>query len=242
MTELTAAYASAIVLGSGFGFQGSVSPGPLQTLMISETLSNGVRSSWRAAIVPLVTDPIALVVSLVIVSNISDAAIAIISFIGAFILCRIAWSELRTTADDFNFQRKPPRPWFEIWLVNFTNPNLWIFAFTVNGLQIHDYWTKWGGGVASAYILSFAAVLIFFNILTIVVVGRFKRALNANWLALINRALGIFLIVVTLRFVYICFVRMGILNDVASMTGAITGDNLFSLAREVKYICLCVFC
>ena len=42
MTELTAAYASAIVLGSGFGFQGSVSPGPLQTLMISETLSNGV--------------------------------------------------------------------------------------------------------------------------------------------------------------------------------------------------------
>ena len=180
-------------------------------------------------------------VSLVIVSNISDAAIAIISFIGAFILCRIAWSELRTTADDFNFQRKPPRPWFEIWLVNFTNPNLWIFAFTVNGLQIHDYWTKWGGGVASAYILSFAAVLIFFNILTIVVVGRFKRALNANWLALINRALGIFLIVVALRFVYIGCVRMGILNEVANMTGAITGDTLVGLVREIKYVCLYAF-
>lgn len=97
---------SACVLGSIFGFQGSVSPGPLQTVIITETLANGIRSSWRAAVIPLCTDPIALCIALFIVANVSNSILAAIAFLGAALLCRVAWLQFRTTENDFKFQTK----------------------------------------------------------------------------------------------------------------------------------------
>lgn len=112
MFSIASGYVSACVLGSIFGFQGSVSPGPLQTVIITETLANGIRSSWRAAVIPLCTDPIALCIALFIVANVSNSILAAIAFLGAALLCRVAWLQFRTTENDFKFQTKKDFPFF----------------------------------------------------------------------------------------------------------------------------------
>ncbi|MBQ2850800.1 MAG: hypothetical protein IJE77_10000, partial [Thermoguttaceae bacterium] len=112
--EATTALVGAIAMGAGLGFFGAVSPGPLQTIIVSETLANGARSAWRAAFAPVCTDPFALALALFVVSNISGGALACVAFAGAALLFRIAWAEFRTTEADFDFSQKPRRPFYLI--------------------------------------------------------------------------------------------------------------------------------
>lgn len=212
MTSITAAIAAASVIGAGLGFQGAVSPGPLQTILISETLSHGVRSGWRGAFAPVCTDPFALALALLVVSSASDVALACIAFLGAVLLCRIAWSEFKMTANDFDFQTKPRRSFASIWAVNFLNPNLWIFSFTINAIKIHDYYAEYGIGVALVYILSFFVSIVVCNLGIVFLTGYLKRGLNTKWLVGINKALGIFLLVVAFGFILLGLNKLGVLS------------------------------
>ena len=211
MSTLASAYVAAGLLGAGFGFQGSVSPGPLQTIIISETLSHGVRSSWRAAVISPCSDPIALVVAIFVVSNIPDAVLAIIAFLGASLLIRFAWAQFRTSEKDFDFQAKPRSSFLAIWLTNVLNPILWIFSFSINALQISSYYRENGLGVAATYLASFFISICFFNLTTACVVAKLKQIFNVRWLVNINRALGVFLVVVALRFVLMGMTKLSVL-------------------------------
>ncbi len=209
MTELTQAYLAAGALGATFGFQGSVSPGPLQTIIISESLSNGVKSSWRAAIIPVCTDPFALAAALFIVANIPNGLVAAIAFFGAALLSRFAWGQFKTTAADFDFQTKPPMKFGAIWATNFLNPNLWIFSFSINALQIAEFYREHGLGVAATYLVAFFVSISIFNLLTAVIASGFRSLLSGKRLVIINRVLGVFLVVMAIRFVIIGFSKLG---------------------------------
>lgn len=215
MSSFLASYLTVIGLGVGFGFNGSVSPGPLQNLLISETLSHGVKSSWRVAIVPALTDPIAMVVAIFTLANVPNWVYAAIAFVGAAILSRIAWGQLKTKAEDFELQQKPRRSFLEIWSVNITNPNLWIYSFTVNGVFIRDFWLKDGAGLVSAYLLAFFITLIGCNLATAVIVATVKKTLNPKALVYVNRVLGCLLFVIVARFIYIGVVNLGLLHVVS---------------------------
>ena len=218
MTETTGLFLAAAALGSGIGFQGSVSPGPLQTLLISETLSNGVRSSWRAAFAPVMSDPIALTLALSLVMIAPDWAIALIAFGGAAMLSWLAWGELKATAEDFELHRKPRRSLFQIWCVNITNPNLWIYSFTVNSLIIRNFWEKGGAVLAGFYLLVFFVTIVSCNLATVLAVGALKQVFNPKALVVINRILGCALFCLALRFVYLGLVKLDILKEASYAT------------------------
>ena len=203
------AFAAAGLLGLAFGFQGSVSPGPLQTIIISETLSNGVKSSWRAAIIPPLTDPFALAVALFVVANVPNVMLAAIAFFGAGLLLRFAYLQFKTTEDDFAFQRKERASFWTIWATNFLNPNLWIFSFSINAFQINEFYRDSGFGVAATYLLTFFASISFFNLATAFLVAGLRRAFNAKQLVRINRVLGAFLLFVAARFLYLGLAKLG---------------------------------
>lgn len=214
MSETFLAYLATIGLGVGFGFNGSVSPGPLQNLLISETLSHGFRSSWRVAIAPLVTDPIALIIAILTLTSIPNWTYALIAFVGATILLRIAWGQLCTKAEDFELQHKPRRSFFEIWSVNITNPNLWIYSFTVNGVFLREFWEKDGPGLVIAYLLSFFVTLVGCNLSTAGIVAMLKKAFNPKGLVFVNRILGIALLFIVARFVYLGVVNLGLITSI----------------------------
>ncbi|MBP5621353.1 MAG: LysE family transporter [Thermoguttaceae bacterium] len=228
--ETTGLFLTAVALGVGIGFQGSVSPGPLQTLLISETLSNGVRSSWRAAFAPVMSDPIALTIALTVVMSVPNWTIALIAFLGAAILCRIAWSELKTKAEDFELHKKPRRSLFQIWVVNITNPNLWIYSFTVNGLLISQFWTKGGLWLAFAYLCAFFVTIVSCNLATVGIVGALKQAFNPKALVVVNRILGFALLFLALRFVYLGLVKLDVIKEVAETTTTFLSNCFYLLS------------
>ncbi len=210
MDSLTTGYITACTLGAMLGFQGSVSPGPLQAIIISETLSNGIKSSWRAAIIPAITDPFALVIALFFVSSVPNTVLAIISFLGALLLGRLAWLQFRTTEDDFVYQKKPRLSFWTIWFTNFFNPNLWIFSFAINAVQIHDFYVNYGFWVAAAYILAFDVLIFTGNLGTAYLVAKLKELFNAKWLVRVNRCLSLSLFAVAVYFVYMGFADLGL--------------------------------
>ncbi len=199
--ELTKALVGACALGAGFGFFGAVSPGPLQTIIVSETLANGAKSAWRAAFAPVCTDPFALALALFVVSNVSDGALACVAFAGAALLFRIAWAEFRATEADFDFSRKPRRPFYSIVALNFLNPNLWIYSFTVNALNVANFQRDFGWGVAAAYLATFFVTITVCNLAIVGLVAALKSLFTARWLVYVNRALSVFLVFVALKFV-----------------------------------------
>ena len=197
---------SAVALGAFFGVQGSVAPGPLQTVIISESLSRGIRSSWRAATISLVSDPFALVVAVLFVANLPNAFIAGISFLGALTLFRIAWLQFRTTVDDFHVQTPQSRlSFFTIWTTNMFNPNLWIFSFTINAVQISQFFKEGGFMAVVAYLSAFFVAICSCNLLIAFIVSKSRRFFDVKRLVGINRILGVFLLIVAVRFVYIGF-------------------------------------
>lgn len=216
--EATTALVGAIAMGAGLGFFGAVSPGPLQTIIVSETLANGARSAWRAAFAPVCTDPFALALALFVVSNISGGALACVAFAGAALLFRIAWAEFRTTEADFDFSQKPRRPFYLIVALNFLNPNLWIYSFTVNALNVSAFQRDCGWGVASTYLLAFFVSITLCNLAIVFLVAGLKTFFNARWLVYVNRALSVFLTVVALRFIWLGCEKLGLIDSAATET------------------------
>jgi threonine/homoserine/homoserine lactone efflux protein len=75
-----------LVYGILFGLVQGLTPGPLITLIFSETLKYGKKEGLKIAISPLITDSLIVSLSLLILSNLSSytVVIGIISLFGAF--------------------------------------------------------------------------------------------------------------------------------------------------------------
>lgn len=83
--------------GIFLGLAAGLSPGPLITLVVSETLKNGRRKAIEVAVSPLISElPIILFV-LLILSNVTGNGIlmAIISLVGACYLTHLGLSNLK---------------------------------------------------------------------------------------------------------------------------------------------------
>jgi threonine/homoserine/homoserine lactone efflux protein len=59
-----------LLQGIGYGFAAAVQPGPFQTYLISQTLSNGWRQTLPAALAPLISDGPIIILTLVVLSHV----------------------------------------------------------------------------------------------------------------------------------------------------------------------------
>ncbi|MCW8858140.1 MAG: LysE family transporter, partial [Deltaproteobacteria bacterium] len=85
--------AMGVVLGLSAGF----APGPLMTLVVSETLQHNTRSGIKVALAPLVTDLPIVLFSLLILAKLAEfqVVLGIISLGGAVFLLLLGWQSLR---------------------------------------------------------------------------------------------------------------------------------------------------
>jgi len=89
MTEFIAV---GIVLGLSAGF----APGPLLALVISETLRHDIRSGVRVAVSPIFTDLPIIILTLVVLSQLSDFhnILGIISLIGGCVILFLGYESM----------------------------------------------------------------------------------------------------------------------------------------------------
>jgi len=135
-----------LILGITYAFAAAVQPGPFQTYLISQTLSNGWRSSIPAALAPLLSDgPIILLVLLVLSRMPGWFALGLQCAGGIFLLYLAAgaFKSWRNYEMKNVFENRTNRQTvIKAVLVNLLNPNPWLAWSLVMGPLLLKGWRE----------------------------------------------------------------------------------------------------
>jgi threonine/homoserine/homoserine lactone efflux protein len=134
------------ILGITYAFAAAVQPGPLQTYLISQTLTNGWRRTIPAAFAPLLSDGPIILLVLLVLSHMPAWLVQGLQFGGGIFLLYLAVDALKTWRNFNNripFQvYSPPQTLFKAALVNLLNPAPYIGWSLVMGPLLVKGWRE----------------------------------------------------------------------------------------------------
>lgn len=187
-------------LGVLLGTTAGISPGPMMTLVISQSLRFGVREGLKIALAPLLSDLPIVLISWALLSRVAgfDRLLGIISIAGAIFLLLIAAESWRSELGDQKADDVPPRSLSRGILANTLNPHPWLFWLTVGAPTLVT-----AGGLinSTAYIAGFYFCLVGAKLIVATVVGHYRQRLNPHHHRLILRGLALILVVIALRLI-----------------------------------------
>lgn len=193
-----------LMQGLLLGIQGGVSPGPLTTLVISESLSHGRRAGMKCALAPLFSDPPVILVSLLVLDKISGTKtiLGCISLLGAILLAWIASGCFKVRAEQFEKTSVSAASLPKVVSVNFLNPNLYVYAMTILGPICIEATRKHGVVYAAVFIFGSYTALVSTIVTLAFIAGGARHRINGRWLVFINRLLGLAMLAFVIRFAY----------------------------------------
>jgi threonine/homoserine/homoserine lactone efflux protein len=190
---------SYLTIGAALGLSAGLSPGPLLTLVISETLQHGVKSGVKVALAPVVTDlPIILLTffTLAKLSNFHDV-LGAFSLAGGSFLLVMGYDTMRPKRVQWNSHVRKPRSLAKGILANALNPHPYLFWFSV-GAPTMVKAMKVSSVAPLAFICGFYTLLLGSKVLLAIVVGKSGSFLEGNAYLYTMRLLGLILCVLAL--------------------------------------------
>jgi len=190
-----------IISGIVFGLGGGLTPGPLMTLVITETLKHGTKEGLKVAMAPLITDLPVVIVSILLLSKISeiDLVIGLISLIGAVFLVYLGYESFTYKGVEIDNQFFKPQSLKKGIIANIFNPAPILFWISVGAPMVLKGYeiSLW----ASIYFIFFMYLfLVGSKILTAVLVGKSRQFLNSRNYMMIIKILGVVLFVFAFMF------------------------------------------
>ncbi|MBN1414924.1 MAG: LysE family translocator [Bacteroidales bacterium] len=124
---------SFLLSGIVFGFTAGISPGPLLTLVISESIRHNKKEGVKVALAPLITDLPIIVLAFFVLSRLSrfDIVLSIISFFGGIFVTYLGYECLKTKGIIVDMQRFKPASLKKGIIANILNPHPYLFWVTV---------------------------------------------------------------------------------------------------------------
>ncbi len=188
-----------LTLGAVLGLSAGFAPGPLLTLVISETLRHGTRSGVRVALAPMVTDFPIILLTLFVLSKLSEfhGILGIISIAGGVFILSMGYDSLRSRGFDLELWDARKRSLQKGVLANMLSPHPYLFWFSVGAPTM----TK--ALVASplapaAFVVGFYACLVGSKIALAILVGRSRSFFRGRVYVWTMRLLGVVLIALAL--------------------------------------------
>jgi threonine/homoserine/homoserine lactone efflux protein len=183
-----------LLIGILLGLSAGLSPGPLLTLLVSETLRHDVRAGIKVAISPIITDLPIILLTVLILGQLSgfNSVLGIISLIGGLVLLYMGYKSFRLKEIETAQEIKNPKSLTKGIVVNLLNPHPYLFWFSV-GAPIITKSVKQGIGQPVAFILSFYFFLIGSKVLLSLMVGKSKSFLTGKWYLYTLRFLAVLL-------------------------------------------------
>ena len=191
----------AISLGLGAG----ITPGPLSSLVIHESLRNGWKSGACVALAPPVADVLIVGLVLMVLHQLPPASFSILSLIGGCYVCFLGGETLRTSAPTGLAEEGTGSVWLSFrkgLLVNLLNPHPYIFWLTVGGPLVtdnarHDAWLPIG-----AFLLGFYGCLVGSKVLIAVLVHGGRARLQGTGYRIALRLSGVALLLFGLLLIW----------------------------------------
>ncbi|MFH0789570.1 MAG: LysE family transporter [Pseudomonadota bacterium] len=179
-----------LLLGLSAGF----SPGPLLTLVISQTLQHGIREGIKVALAPLITDLPIIGLSLLVLTRLTNfrTLLGVISILGGLFVLHLAYGSLRIKKLDQPVQDTAPQSLSKGALVNALSPHPYIFWLTVGSPIILK---ARGDGLLPAigFIAGFLGSLVGAKIILAVLSGKSRHLLSDRLYRIIMQVLGVLL-------------------------------------------------
>ena len=160
-----------LIMGIIYAFAAAVQPGPLQTYLITQTLSNGWRRTIYSSFAPLFSDVPIIFLMLFILNNVPIIMIHILECVGGIFILYLAFNAFKTWRDYDAIKvleyRSSRQTFLKAVLVNLLNPNPYIGWSLVMGPILLNAWrvSPFSGIVL---LLVFYSTLIFFTAVIII--------------------------------------------------------------------------
>jgi len=183
-----------VTVGTVLGFSAGFAPGPLLTLVISETLQHDVKSGVKVALAPIITDLPIIIVTLFVLSKLSNFhnILGVISLAGGFVILTIGYKSIRTKGIELSIREAKPKSLTKGVLANALNPHPYLFWFSV-GAPIMTKAMSLNISALLAFIISFYSFLVGSKILLAIVTGKSKSFLSGKVYIYTMRFLGLVL-------------------------------------------------
>lgn len=183
-----------LATGTILGLSAGLSPGPLLTLVISETLKHNMKAGVKVALAPILTDLPIIILTLFIMVKLSSlhVALGVISFLGGFFILYMGYESICTKRVNKNLEDCKPKPLIKGMIVNILNPHPYLFWFSVGAPTTIKAWDR-SAFAAIAFIGSFYVLLVGSKIFLAIFVGRSQSLLTGSTYIYTMRFLGIIL-------------------------------------------------
>ena len=181
------------------GLSAGFAPGPLLTLVISETLKHDIKSGIKVALAPFITDFPIIILTLLILSKLSNFhnILGIISLTGGFLILFMGYKSICTKGVDLNLQEAKPKSLAKGILVNALSPHPYLFWLSVGAPTMTKAMSQ-NIMAPVAFISSFYIFLVGSKILLAIIVGKSKSFLVGNVYIYTMRFLGLVLCILAL--------------------------------------------
>lgn len=183
-------------MGAVFGLTAGISPGPLLTLVISETLRHNRKEGVKIAVAPLVTDIPIVLLTIFFLSKMasSDIVLGIISILGGFFIAYLGYDSIKSKGIEIDIQNLKPKSIRKGIIVNILSPHPYIFWLVVGApIIIKAYQAS--PVAAFAFIIAFYVMLIGSKISIALIIDKSRAFLKNKVFIWILRILGLVLLI-----------------------------------------------
>jgi threonine/homoserine/homoserine lactone efflux protein len=183
-------------MGALLGFSAGLAPGPLLTLVVSETLAYNIRAGIKVAVAPLITDLPIIIVAVLVLSRLSGSQgiLGAISLMGGALVLTMGIRGMKTKGLTLDISKAAPRSLTKGILVNALSPHPYIFWLSVGGPAM----AKAGDRhvlAPAAFLLGFYILMVGSKMVLAVLAGKSKAILTGRGYVLTMRCLGFLLCV-----------------------------------------------
>jgi len=167
-----------LLQGLTLGFAAGAQPGPFQTYLITQTLSQGWRRVWIAAFAPLLSDGPIVTLVLLVLSQVPDWFQRVLQIIGGLFVLYLAFGAYKAWK---NFQpdaetapQTGPKSLLRAAMMNALSPGPYLFWSLVMGPMIVSTWRE-NPANALSIVLAFYIAMIGLNFGVVLLFGQAVR-------------------------------------------------------------------
>lgn len=181
----------AIILGGS----AAISPGPLNALVISESLKKGSRGGIKIALAPILTDAPIIIGSFWLINNFSSVEILlnILSLLGGLFLIYLGIKDVKAKSSEMNESASEISSVKKGILTNLLSPNPYIFWLTI-GAPLLISALNLSIFAAILFILIFYLLLVGFKVLLALFTDQVRTFFASRSFQYVIRSLGIVII------------------------------------------------
>jgi threonine/homoserine/homoserine lactone efflux protein len=190
------AASSLFTTGVVLGLSAGLTPGPLMTLVITESLKRGIPAGARIAVAPLITDAPIIAGSIFLLAQVTHkmAFIGSLALLGGGYIAWLGYENIRFTGAAVETAPPASSQLRTGVIANLLNPNPYVFWLTVGGPMIIKA-ARTSVAAAAIFLVLFYGCLVGSKLIVAVAVGRSRQFLQSRCYIWIIRSLGVLLLV-----------------------------------------------